>query len=85
VVEFESDSEFTRKIEPFIIFQSLKLNRNQLITIFKAKFYTSLTKLFVQVGLRTMSGGSLVITAWRVLRLRTEETPSSNGGQMRIY
>jgi hypothetical protein len=28
----------------------------------------------------TMLGGSLVTTAWRVLRLRMEETPSSFGG-----
>jgi hypothetical protein len=32
-----------------------------------------------------MSGGSLVTTAWCVLRLRMEETPSSYGGQLRIY
>jgi hypothetical protein len=32
-----------------------------------------------------MSGGSLVTTAWRVLRLQMEETPSSFGGQLRIY
>jgi hypothetical protein len=29
---------------------------------------------------RTMLGGSLVTTAWRVLRLRMEETPSRYGG-----
>jgi hypothetical protein len=34
---------------------------------------------------RTMLGGSLVTTAWRVLRLRIEETPSSFGGKLRIY
>jgi hypothetical protein len=33
----------------------------------------------------TMLGGSLVTTAWRVLRVRMEETPSSFGGQLRIY
>jgi hypothetical protein len=32
-----------------------------------------------------MLGGSLVTTARRVLRLRMEETPSSFGGQLRIY
>jgi hypothetical protein len=32
-----------------------------------------------------MLGGSFVTTAWRVLRLRMEETPSSFGGQLRIY
>jgi hypothetical protein len=31
-----------------------------------------------------MLGGSLVTTAWRVLRLRMEETPSSFGGYLRI-
>jgi hypothetical protein len=29
---------------------------------------------------KTMLGGSLVTTAWRVLRLRVEETPSTYGG-----
>jgi hypothetical protein len=29
---------------------------------------------------KSMLGGSLVTTAWRVLRLRMEETPSSFGG-----
>jgi hypothetical protein len=29
--------------------------------------------------------GSLVTTAWRVLRLRMEETASSYGGKLRIY
>jgi hypothetical protein len=32
-----------------------------------------------------MLGGSLVTTAWRVLRLRMEEAPSSYGGKLRIY
>jgi hypothetical protein len=32
-----------------------------------------------------MLGGSIFTTAWRVLRLRMEETPSSYGGQLRIY
>jgi hypothetical protein len=32
-----------------------------------------------------MLGGSLVTTAWRVLRLRMEETPSSYGGKLQIY
>jgi hypothetical protein len=32
-----------------------------------------------------MLGGSLVTTAWRVLRLQMEETPSSYGGKLRIY
>jgi hypothetical protein len=35
--------------------------------------------LFVTT-LATMLDGSLVTTAWRVLRLRMEETPSSFGG-----
>jgi hypothetical protein len=35
--------------------------------------------------LRAMLGGSLVIMAWRVVRLRMEETPSSFGGQLRVY
>jgi hypothetical protein len=38
----------------------------------------------VVVGLAIL-GGSLVNTAWRVLRLRMDETPSSYGGQLRIY
>jgi hypothetical protein len=32
-----------------------------------------------------MLGGSLVTMAWRVLRLRMEETPSSFGGKLQIY
>jgi hypothetical protein len=32
-----------------------------------------------------MLGGSLVTTAWRVFRLRMEETPSSYGGKLRMY
>jgi hypothetical protein len=32
-----------------------------------------------------MLGRSLVTTAWRVLRLRMEDTPYSFGGQLRIY
>jgi hypothetical protein len=32
-----------------------------------------------------MLGGSFVTTAWHVLRLWMEETPSSFGGQLRIY
>jgi hypothetical protein len=28
---------------------------------------------------------SLVTTAWRVLRLRMEKTPSNYGGKLRIY
>jgi hypothetical protein len=32
-----------------------------------------------------MWGVSLVTMAWRVLRLRMEETPFSYGGQLRIY
>jgi hypothetical protein len=35
--------------------------------------------------LRAMLSGSLVTTAWRILRLWMEETPSSFGGQLRIY
>jgi hypothetical protein len=30
-------------------------------------------------------GESLVTTAWRVLRLRTEENASRYGGQLQIY
>jgi hypothetical protein len=30
-------------------------------------------------------GRAIVTTAWRVLRLRMEETPSSYGGKLRIY
>jgi hypothetical protein len=33
----------------------------------------------------TMLGGSFVTTAWRVLRLRMEETHSSFGGKLRKY
>jgi hypothetical protein len=33
----------------------------------------------------SMLGGSLVATAWRVLRLQMEETPSRYGGKQRIY
>jgi hypothetical protein len=33
----------------------------------------------------TMLGGSLVTMAWRVLRLRMEETPYSYGGKLQIY
>jgi hypothetical protein len=32
-----------------------------------------------------MLGGSHVTTAWRVLRLRMEETPSRFGGKLRTY
>jgi hypothetical protein len=35
--------------------------------------------------INAMLGGSLVTTAWRVLRLRMEETPPSFAGQLRIY
>jgi hypothetical protein len=33
----------------------------------------------------SMLGGPLITTAWRVLRLRMEETPSRYGGKLRIY
>jgi hypothetical protein len=36
-------------------------------------------------NVQSMLGGSLVTTAWRVLRLRMEETPFSFGGKLRIY
>jgi hypothetical protein len=34
---------------------------------------------------QSMLGGSLVTTAWRVLRLRMEKTPSGYGEELRIY
>jgi hypothetical protein len=34
----------------------------------------------IKIGHFAMLGGSLVITAWRVLRLRMEETASRYGG-----
>jgi hypothetical protein len=35
--------------------------------------------------IKSMLGGSLVTTAWRVLRLRMEEMASRYGGYLRIY
>jgi hypothetical protein len=39
----------------------------------------------ISTYLWVMLGGSLVTTVWHVFRLRMEETPSSYGGQLRIY
>jgi hypothetical protein len=41
--------------------------------------------IILETQTRTMLGGSLVTTVWRVLRLRMEEAPYSFGGQLRIY
>jgi hypothetical protein len=38
------------------------------------------SKIHESVEFLTMLGGSLVTTAWRVLRLRMEGTPSRYGG-----
>jgi hypothetical protein len=46
---------------------------------------TALCWAFAAFTVRSMLGESLVTTAWRVLWLRMEETPSSYGGQLRIY
>jgi hypothetical protein len=45
----------------------------------------TMQELYLFVSVTAMLGGSLVTTAWRVLRLRMEETPSSYGGKLRIY
>jgi hypothetical protein len=42
--------------------------------------YLFLDSIHRPVFKRTMLGGSLVTTAWRVLRLRMEGTPSRYGG-----
>jgi hypothetical protein len=48
--------------------------------IFLPKKGTVLTPFFYRVYFATMLSGSLVTTAWRVLRLRMEETASRYGG-----
>jgi hypothetical protein len=50
----------------------------------KKKFVEFKLFLFKAVNHLLMLGGSLVTTAWRVLRLRMEETPSSFGGKLQI-
>jgi hypothetical protein len=42
-------------------------------------------KIFLLSDFNSILGESLVTTAWRVLRLRMEETPSRCGGYLRIY
>jgi hypothetical protein len=51
----------------------------------RACAHTSVEQLRDLYVLYPMLGGSLVTTAWRVLRLRMEETPSSYEGKLRIY
>jgi hypothetical protein len=46
---------------------------------------SSRNKHFYFVSVASMLCGSLVTTAWRVLRLRMEEAPSTYGGWLRIY
>jgi hypothetical protein len=41
--------------------------------------------IYICVWRSPMLGGSLVTTAWRILRLQMEETPSSFGGKLQIY
>jgi hypothetical protein len=48
-------------------------------------FTLSISSSSSPLPLCPMLGGSLVTTAWRVLRLRMEETPYSFGVQLRIY
>jgi hypothetical protein len=43
-------------------------------------YINDLPKIINKDNMVPMLGGSLVTTAWRVLRLRMEETPSSFGG-----
>jgi hypothetical protein len=42
-------------------------------------------RILYNTSLLTMLGGSLVTTAWHILRLWMEDMPSSFGGQLRIY
>jgi hypothetical protein len=44
-----------------------------------------ITPFGILLYILSMLGGSFVTTAWCVLRLRMEETPSSFGGWLRIY
>jgi hypothetical protein len=41
--------------------------------------------VFVMYGIHPLLGGSLVTTAYHVLRLRMEETHSKNGVELQIY
>jgi hypothetical protein len=46
--------------------------------------FHSSRNLISMIKQKTMLGGSLVATAWRVLRLRLEETTSRYGAKLRI-
>jgi hypothetical protein len=53
---------------------------HQLFVEFKKAYDSVRRELLYNILIKSMLGGPLVTTAWRVLRLRMEETPSRYGG-----